>query len=179
MSLDGAKVSINTSKKSGFTLIELVSVVVILGILAAVAIPRFVDLGSAAKVAALNGVEGAMKSAITLVRAKAITQGMTTYENNPGTNQSALIVDFDGLSSEVHFSNLCPESIAELGDKMTMMDFINVNAGGSMTSEINNQYTLVGFDIPGFSVPTNQGCYVIYDSFATPSCTVTTVTVDC
>jgi hypothetical protein len=67
------------------------------GGIAAVAVPRFVDLGSAARVAALNGVEGAMKSAITLVRAKAITQGLTISGSNPG-NQAALIVDFDGQS---------------------------------------------------------------------------------
>lgn len=168
----------NRQKHAGFTLIELMSVIVILGVLAAVAVPRFVDLGSAAKIAALSGIEGAMHSSITLVRANAITQGMTALENNPG-DQSALIVDFDGLSTEVHYSNLCPESIGELGDKMTMRDFLDVNTGSDLTVETNNQYTLVGFDIPGFSVPTNQGCYVIYDSFATPSCTVTTVTVDC
>ena len=95
-------------------MIELVSVIVILGVLAAVAVPRFVDLGSAARVAALNGVEGAMKSTITLVRAKAITQGLTVSDSNP-SSQPGLIVDFGGESSEVDWRNLCPESVAELG----------------------------------------------------------------
>ena len=119
-----------------------------------------------------------MKSAITLVRAKAITQGLTVSDSNP-SSQSGLIVDFGGESSEVDWRNLCPESVAELGDRLTMVDFINLNTAGGMSSLVNNQYTLVGFDIPGFSVPTNQGCYVIYDSFGSPSCTVTTVTIDC
>ncbi|MEM7208823.1 MAG: hypothetical protein AAF434_13445 [Pseudomonadota bacterium] len=119
-----------------------------------------------------------MNSTIRLVKAQAITQGLTVAASNPG-DQSAYLVDFDGESSEVDWRNLCPESIAELGDQLTMIDFINLQGSGGLTSQMNNQYTLVGYEIPGFSVPTNQGCYVIYDSFGAPDCTVTLVDVDC
>ena len=50
-------------RQSGFTLIELVMVIVILGLLAAVAIPKFVDLSGEARAAALSGVGGALASA--------------------------------------------------------------------------------------------------------------------
>lgn len=52
-----------TEAQRGFTLIELVMVIVILGVLAAVAIPKFVDLKSDAVAAANQGVAGALSSA--------------------------------------------------------------------------------------------------------------------
>jgi MSHA pilin protein MshA len=49
--------------QSGFTLIELVVVIVILGILAATALPKFIDLSSEANTAKLQGIGGAVSSA--------------------------------------------------------------------------------------------------------------------
>ena len=52
--------------QAGFTLIELVMVIVILAVLAAVAIPKFVDLGTDAKAAALSAVAGSLTTAASI-----------------------------------------------------------------------------------------------------------------
>lgn len=53
-------------KQSGFTLIELVMVIVILGVLAVAALPKFVDLKGDAQQAAVDGVAGALSSASSM-----------------------------------------------------------------------------------------------------------------
>ncbi|ODS23333.1 hypothetical protein AB835_09255 [Candidatus Endobugula sertula] len=53
-------------KATGFTLIELMAVIVILGVLAATAVPRFVDLSGSAKNAAVEGIAGSLASAASL-----------------------------------------------------------------------------------------------------------------
>lgn len=63
-------------KKNGFTLIELIIVIIILGVLAVTAAPKFINLSSDAKAASMNAIGGALNSAKDMVYSAALITGM-------------------------------------------------------------------------------------------------------
>jgi MSHA pilin protein MshA len=87
--------------QKGFTIIELVVVIVILGILAAVAFPKFQDLSGSAKLAVVNGGVAAFKSAAVITLAK-----------NAGTIPTAASVIAQTTAESVSFVGTCPGPIS-------------------------------------------------------------------
>ncbi len=71
------KTSFNKTAQGGFTLIELIVVIVILGILAATALPKFANLSGDARAASVQGAKGAISAASAMMHAKYLITNTT------------------------------------------------------------------------------------------------------
>lgn len=147
--------------QKGFTLIELVVVIVILGILSATALPRFIDLGSDARRSVVQAVEGSMRSANSMVYAKAASAGLLS-----GT-QSLTIT---GVTGTVGITNGFATNVTEL---VKVMDIDTAKISTAAAGAGNNG----GLFYTGYA--TNCGVTYVQSSGAGVPPTYTTAVGGC
>jgi MSHA pilin protein MshA len=153
----------HNTRSRGFTLIELVVVITILGILAAFAVPKFITLDSTARTATISGLAGSVKSAAALARGLSMATGSTASVSMEGATVN--------LVNNYPDSSLTGIAAAVNSNNGASGDFTFTAGGTPSTGPAT--WTKNG-------APTPASCVVNYTpaaAGATP--TITTVTTGC
>jgi MSHA pilin protein MshA len=147
------------NKQAGFTLIELIMVIVILGVLSAFALPRFADLGGEAREASINGLAGSLKAASNIAHAQTLASGAAHDDD----------ADLEGAS--VTMIGFYPTADAAGIDIASQVDTANdyTATGGGSALSAARVYSLTGG---------SGTCAVTYTAASAVTGTVSTVAVD-
>ena len=162
-------------KQKGFTLIELVVVIIILGILAVTAAPKFINLQSDARKSALQGLKGAIDGSNALVFSKA------ALESKQGLENSTIAVNgTDNVAIKYGYID------ATLAAFQNAMD-AGFDAGASPTAAGNNDWivnidsgtaTFWQRDAPADTDSGSTACKVVYTPSAAAGALPTVVITD-
>ncbi|MBE0364908.1 MSHA pilin protein MshA [Pseudoalteromonas ulvae UL12] len=170
-------------KQQGFTLIELIIVIVILGILAVTASPKFLDLQGDANASAIQGVDGSVNGAMNIIYGKSVIAGIQKAATNSITVNGDTINTVYGYpaATAAGIIEALEISVADLSGAgvVNTSDFnFNVIAAGAVIYANGSTAPAAFVAGNGTAGDTNDGCYVGYvaatvtGSVYTPASTV-------
>lgn len=154
-------------KQGGFTLIELVVVIVILGILAVTAAPKFLNLQNDARASALQGLKGAVSGAAGIVYGKAAIEGVEAVSTGTPT--------VDGITTSFGYPTA---NSAGIGAAVVGFgeDWISATSG-SVGSGAQLYITFQSTELSSAANIAASGCYVVYTEALSATSEATSATV--
>lgn len=155
-------------RQAGFTLVELITVILILGVLAAVALPRFADLQGKAREAKVKAIAGSMRAATGLVKASAMANAVSCASAT-GTS-----VSMEGLS--VALNHCYPQALGAFGSGILGASNVAAADGWTIVGGAAAVASTVTITLSDAATPAN--CSIAYTSSAdavTPPTVATTV----
>lgn len=152
------------SKQKGFTLIELVVVIIILGFLAVVAAPKFINLSRDAKISALDGIGAAIKFAADETYLKAQIEGAAEQARSSASNPPFVEIPSGIFELKYGYPEAWPESGLGILDMVDIDDSIVVCFGSGCDSASNSSRVQIGYNlVQGESLPSDdEACYLRY-----------------
>jgi MSHA pilin protein MshA len=159
------KPGIKRNAQGGFTLIELIVVIVILGILAATALPKFASLGGDARLASLNAARGALSATAAMAHGKFLANPTVAQNLNVMMEDQQISLTTNGYPTAVQATAFA----AGLADA----DYRVFAAGTSGTNQPTvaaNQIAIVPAGLIGSANAAN--CYLTYTTSTTAPPTI-------
>ncbi|MCS6120110.1 prepilin-type N-terminal cleavage/methylation domain-containing protein [Shewanella baltica] len=153
------------NKNAGFTLIELVVVIIILGVLAVVAAPKFINIQSDAYKSQLSGAQASMKSAVTLFKAKSeIANSGTTnrvvYDGIRGENYQPWAASASGTAPSAAYTTP-PEIFKAAGLNVDEWSY-RIHTTGGTYQVIATPKQKLNLDTPTQAQVKATNCYIDY-----------------